>query len=248
MEIKICRIKKNEVVGNLHYLMEFENNFKESFSPGNFVYIKIENNFLRRPFSVSGFSKNSLKIIYKIVGEGTEKLSKKEKGECVDVLGPCGNSFPLFENKKIAIIGGGTGIAPLIFLCERLKKYKNEIDFFFGAKNKELLFLSILPPNINYIFTTEDGSFGKRGNIFDVFYKFKDIYEVIYASGPEELLKKISKLSDKIPIYLSLENYMGCGMGLCYGCVVKVKVNNGWIYKRVCKEGPVFSGKEIIWE
>ena len=252
MENKICKIIKNEKLENIHYLLEFENNFKEDFSPGNFVHIKIENNFLRRPFSVCKFSKNSIIIIYKVVGEGTEKLSKKKKGEYIDVLAPCGNSFPIFKNKKIAIIGGGTGVAPLIFLAEKLKEYKNKIDFFYGVKNKKLIFFNILPTGINYIFSTEDGSFGKKGLILDVFENFlkdtKEIYDIIYASGPKELLKNISIFSNKIPIFVSLESYMACGMGLCFGCVVKVKQNSDWIYKRVCKDGPVFNVREVIWD
>jgi dihydroorotate dehydrogenase electron transfer subunit len=248
MENKICKIKINEKLEDGYFLLEFENNFNEIFSPGNFVHLKIENNFLRRPFSVCKFSKNSIIIIYKVVGEGTEKLSKKKKGEYLDILAPCGNSFPVFKNKKIAIIGGGTGIAPLIFLSQKLRNHKNEVDFFYGAKNKKLIFFNILPNGIDYIFSTEDGSFGKKGNIFDIFQKYNGSYEVIYCSGPEGLLKKVSLYSDKIPVYISLENYMACGMGLCYGCVVKIKQNDGWVYKRVCKDGPVFNAKEIIWE
>ena len=248
MENKICKIKINEKLEDVHYLMEFENNFKENFLPGNFVHIKIENNFLRRPFSVCKVDKNSIIIIYKVVGEGTEKLSKKKKNEYIDVIAPCGNSFPLFKNKKIAIIGGGTGIAPLIFLSEKLKNNRNEIDFFYGVKNKKFIFFNILPIRINFIFATEDGSFGKKGDIFDVFKNFKDNYDLIYASGPKELLKKVSSFSEKIPVYISLENYMACGMGLCYGCVVKIKQGNDWTYKRVCKDGPVFNAKEIIWD
>ncbi len=247
MENQICKVIKNKNLSKNYYLLEFENNFKKRFYPGNFVHIKIENLFLRRPFSVAHYSKNKIQIIYKVIGIGTEKLSRKNKGDYLDIIGPLGNSFPFYKNKRICIIGGGTGIAPLIFLAKELKKYNEEIYFFYGARNKNLIFFQILPTGINYIFSTDDGSFGKRGNIFDVFKKFNS-FDVIYAAGPEGLLKKLTSSIKKIPVYISVENYMACGMGLCYGCVIKVKENDKWEYKRVCKDGPVFEGKEILWE
>ncbi|MCM8818351.1 MAG: dihydroorotate dehydrogenase electron transfer subunit [Candidatus Omnitrophica bacterium] len=246
MENVICEVIKNENLNKDHLLLEFENNFKEDFYPGNFVHIKIEKCFLRRPFSVARFNKKSIQIIYKVVGKGTEILSQKTKGESIDIIGPLGNSFPIYKNKKICIIGGGTGIAPLIFLSEELKKFNKEIFFFYGSRNRNSIFFSVLPDGIDYIFSTDDGSFGTKGNIFDIFKKFNG-FEVIYGSGPEELLKKISKFSKKVPVYLSLENYMACGMGLCYGCVVKIREKDNWEYKRVCKDGPVFRADKIIW-
>jgi len=248
MKNEICKILKNKNLSEECFLLEFENNFTEIFLPGNFVHIKIENNFLRRPFSIAQYSKKSLQIVYKVVGIGTEQLSRKKEGDFLDILGPLGNSFPLFKHKKVCIIGGGTGVAPLLFLSKMLKKYDNEITFFYGARNKNQILFQILPYGVNYVFSTEDGSFGKRGNIFDVFKKFNNDFDVIYGAGPEPLLKKISSISKNIPIFISLENYMACGMGLCYGCVVKVKDNKNWEYRRVCKDGPVFEGRKIIWE
>ncbi|HOM26443.1 MAG TPA: dihydroorotate dehydrogenase electron transfer subunit [bacterium] len=246
MKSEICKIIKNIELTENFYLLEIENKFQDVFLPGNFIHIKIENNFLRRPFSVAKYTKNSISIIYKVVGIGTEKLSKKRKNDFLDVLGPLGNSFPVFKNKKVALIGGGTGVAPLIFLSEELKKI-NEVYFFYGARNKNQIFFDLLPAGINYIFSTDDGSFGEKGNIFTVFKKYNS-FEILYGAGPEPLLKKISLYSDRLPVFISLENYMACGMGLCYGCVVKVKENKEWEYKRVCKDGPVFDGKKIIWE
>ncbi|MCM8784781.1 MAG: dihydroorotate dehydrogenase electron transfer subunit [Candidatus Omnitrophica bacterium] len=248
MNSEICKILKNKNLSDDFYLLKIENNFKEVFLPGNFIHIKIEGVFLRRPFSVAIYTKKFIGIIYKKIGLGTEILSKKRKGESLNILGPCGNSFPIFENKKVALISGGTGIAPLIFLSSELKKRKNKIYFFYGARNKKLIFSEILPSGIDYIFSTDDGSFGQKGNIFDIFKTYKDDYEIIYAAGPEQLLKKVSLYSSKKPVYISLENYMACGMGLCYGCVVKIKEEGDGKYKRVCKDGPIFEGEKIIWE
>ncbi|MCS7179847.1 MAG: dihydroorotate dehydrogenase electron transfer subunit [bacterium] len=247
MKSVICKILENRNLGENYYLLEFENKFDKTFQPGNFVHIKIENNFLRRPFSVAGYNRRIIQIVYKIVGGGTEKLSKKRKGEFLDILGPLGNSFPIVKNKKVSLVGGGTGIAPLLFLAKKLKEYENEVYFFYGVRNKNCIFFDILPYGINYIFSTDDGSFGEKGDIFKVFKKFDD-FDIIYSAGPKPLLKKISKYSLKIPVYVSVENYMACGMGLCFGCVIKIKENSKWEYKRVCKEGPVFEAKSIIWE
>ncbi|MCM8767680.1 MAG: dihydroorotate dehydrogenase electron transfer subunit [Candidatus Omnitrophica bacterium] len=248
MDSKISKVLENKKIADDFYLLRIENRFKQKFLPGNFIHIKIENTFLRRPFSVAIYSKKFIGIIYKKIGVGTEILSKKKKGDFLDILGPCGNSFPIFRNKKVCLIAGGTGIAPLIFLSNELKKNKNEIYFFYGARNRKLIFFELLQSGINYIFSTDDGSFGYKGNIFDRFIEYKDDYDILYAAGPEQLLKKISLYSSKKPLYISLENYMACGMGLCYGCVVKIKEGNDWSYKRVCKDGPIFEAKNIIWE
>jgi dihydroorotate dehydrogenase electron transfer subunit len=248
MKSEICKIIKNEKLTENFYLLKIENKFKERFLPGNFVHIKIENNFLRRPFSVAKYTEKSIIIIYKVVGTGTYLLSKKKKNDSLDVLGPIGNSFPVFKNKKVALIGGGTGIAPLIFLSEELKKCRNYICFFYGVKSKNLIFFDLLPKGIKYIFSTDDGTFGERGDIFKVFKKYNGDFDILYGAGPEPLLEKITSYSDELKVYISLENYMACGMGLCYGCVVKIKENDGWEYKRVCKDGPVFDGKKVIWD
>ncbi|MFN4226551.1 MAG: dihydroorotate dehydrogenase electron transfer subunit [Candidatus Ratteibacteria bacterium] len=248
MNSEICKILENKNLVEDFYLMQIENRFKEIFLPGNFIHIKIEGAFLRRPFSVAFYTKKYIGIIYKKIGFGTEILSKKKAGDFLDILGPCGNSFPIYENKKVALIGGGTGIAPLIFLSNELKKRKNEIYFFYGARNKKLIFFDILPFGINYIFSTDDGSFGLKGNIFEIFKRYKNDYDILYTAGPEPLCKKLISYWKRKPIYVSLENYMACGMGMCYGCVVKIKEENDWTYKRVCKDGPIFEGKKIIWE
>ncbi|MCM8772988.1 MAG: dihydroorotate dehydrogenase electron transfer subunit [Candidatus Omnitrophica bacterium] len=248
MERKICKILKNENLSGNYYFLILENNFKKIFKPGNFIHIKIGNNFLRRPFSIALFDREKIGIIYKVVGKGTDELRKKKKGEFLDILGPCGNFFPIYKNKKVCIIGGGTGIAPLIFLSKVLKKYGNDVYFFYGARDKNLIFFKLLLTGINYIFSTDNGSYGKKGNIFDVFKNFEENFQVIYGAGPEILLKKLSIYSENIPVYISVENYMACGMGLCYGCVIRIRKNNGYEYKRVCKDGPVFKASEIIWD
>lgn len=242
---------KNIKLSDEYYLLMIENMFKKEFHPGNFLHIKIENHFLRRPFSVSYYTKKSISVLYKIVGEGTNKLSKIPPGEKLDIIGPLGNSFPIFKNKNIALIGGGSGIGPLIFLAKKLKENRNNVFFFYGASKKENIFFQILPLGISYIFATDDGSFGIKGDIFSTFLKFfkkEEIFDIIYGVGPKPLLIKLSNLKTSIPIFISVENYMACGMGLCYGCVIKVKKDSHWEFKKVCKDGPIFEAREVIWD
>lgn len=253
MERKNLRIIKNKELAENFFWMEIENGFSEEFFPGQFIYIKIPPFFLRRPFSVAKMEREKLCILYQIKGKGTETLSKKRDGEYLDIIGPLGNGFPFKEKwKKVYLVGGGTGIAPLIFLSENLRKKCDDVVFFYGARNKKLIFKSILPENIEIVFSTEDGSFGYKGKITEVLINRldKDIPDVVFSAGPEGMLKEIGVISKKyrIPCYVSVERRMGCGMGLCYGCVIKVKKGKGWEYVRVCKEGPVFNVEDIIWE
>lgn len=254
MEIKNCKILENRKIGKETFLLKIENNFTENFKPGQFISISIPPFFLRRPFSICKKGKDYLSILYRVVGKGTAKLKEKNEGEYLNILGPCGNGFKIDgKTKNVWIIAGGVGIAPLIFLSEELKKRRKRINFFYGERTNNSLVFDILPTGIEYIISTDDGSYGHKGTIFSIFKKeFKNNPrpEVIYSAGPEPLLKEISSFSrkEKISSFLSLENFMGCGIGLCYGCVVKIKKEKNWEYKRVCKEGPVFKSEEIIWE
>jgi len=252
MEIKDCKIIENRKLGKEHFLLRIENKFIEDFKPGQFLMVKIPLFFLRRPFSICKVDKNSITILYKVTGKGTKNLSEMKEGITLNVLGPCGNGFKVDKNSKnIWVVGGGVGVAPLIYLSEKLKKKK--LTFFYGATKKDFLFFELLPYGPEYVFTTDDGSYGHKGTVFSALeniIKKEGKPDIIYCGGPEILLKKISEFSKKrkIPVYITLENFMGCGMGVCYGCVVKTKTPNGWDYKRVCKDGPVFKSEEIIWE
>ncbi|HOL21511.1 MAG TPA: dihydroorotate dehydrogenase electron transfer subunit [bacterium] len=252
MEAKKFRIKENIHLTEKLYLLELEGNLKTSPSPGQFVHIKIEPFFLRRPFSVAGYRDNCLKLLYRVAGRATEALTGKQAGEFIDVIGPLGNGFPVSDKwEKIYLAGGGTGIAPLLFLSEFL--VKKDITFFYGARSIDCIAFNILTYGVNYIFSTDDGSYGHKGLLPDVIKRYikKDcLPDVIYAGGPYEMLKAIDRISQnyKIPAFVSMENRMACGTGLCYGCVTKIKNKKGWEYKRVCKDGPVFSSEEVLWE
>ncbi|MCM8760504.1 MAG: dihydroorotate dehydrogenase electron transfer subunit [Candidatus Omnitrophica bacterium] len=254
MEAKRFKIRKNIYLTEKLYLLELEGNFNQIPMPGQFVHIKIEPFFLRRPFSIAGYKDNSFKIFYRIVGRATELLARKKEGEILDVIGPSGNGFSVNKKwKKVYLAGGGTGIAPLLFFAEILTQKNSDITFFYGARNSECIPFGILPYGVSYVFSTDDGSYGYKGlvgNILKRYIRKDGVPDVIYSAGPYEMLREIAKISKryKVVAFVSLENRMACGVGICYGCVTKIKGKDGWEYKRVCKDGPVFNAEEVLWE
>jgi dihydroorotate dehydrogenase electron transfer subunit len=230
--------------------------------PGNFVHVRvsqIDSPLLRRPFSIHKLkrSKNCFEILFKVIGPGTEILSKVLPGESLDVLGPIGNNFTLpKKQQEIMLVAGGMGIAPLWFLLHGLmgRVGKGKLTFFLGCKNKEeLLYVESLKSlGINLVIATDDGSAGRKGQITEVFLKEmkkrgKDLKNVAsYSCGPQMMLKRMSYIAGRLDLFcqVSLETHMACGMGACWGCVVKLKDGN---YRRVCVDGPVFDAREMDW-
>ena len=254
MEAKKFIIKKNLYLTDKLFLLELEGTFSQKPHPGQFIHIKIEPFFLRRPFSIAGYKEGFLKVLYRTTGRATDVLKAKKEGEVLDIIGPLGRGFPVKNSQKnVYLVGGGTGIAPLLFLSEELLKNNLHTTFFYGAKTTKEIVFNILPYGVSYIFSTDDGSYGNKGvvsKVMERYIKKGEIPDVIYAGGPYEMLKKIAEISEKwnIPAFVSMENRMACGTGICYGCVTKIKSKKGWEYKRVCKDGPVFNSKEVLWE
>jgi dihydroorotate dehydrogenase electron transfer subunit len=229
--------------------------------PGNFVHIKVSPTqypLLRRAFSVHSVDKKrkTFEILFKVVGKGTEILSKSSPGDTLDLLGPIGNNFSLPKKEKtVMLVAGGMGIAPLWFLFANLVKKidKEKLIFFLGAKtNDELLYYEKLKQvGADLMVTTDDGSFGIKGLVTEVF--LKEIQRrkneprklEVYSCGPSEMLKKMSEISKRygFSCQISLEGHMACGVGACWGCAVKLEDGG---YKRVCIDGPVFDAKEVV--
>ena len=226
---------------------------------GNFIEIRINENldpFLRRPISIYNLNKEAgiLEFIFQIRGKGTELLSKKNVGDLIDIIGPLG--FGIFKYEKyqnIAVIGGGIGIFPLYELSKSAKEANKNIDIYLGFRNKEYVVLEDEFKKVSnkLIITTDDGSYENKGFAIDFLkedLKNKKI-DCIYACGPLPMLKAIKELSIKedIPCQISLEERMGCGLGVCLGCAVKTSrsTKENPEYWHVCKGGPVFQAKEV---
>lgn len=230
--------------------------------PGQFLNVKIGGNpelLLRRPFSIHRVSGPKVEILYEVVGKGTQALSAQKAGEYLDVIGPLGNGFrlPAAISRPPVIVAGGMGVAPLIFLSEKLteckaRSVKRKILVFIGAKAKNgiLCAKDFKELGCEVKIATDDGSRGFKGKVTELLKDFithytSNITPEIYACGPRPMLQEAGRIAaySGIPAQVSLEEHMACGIGACLGCIVQTKQGQ----KRACKDGPVFNAEEIIW-
>jgi dihydroorotate dehydrogenase electron transfer subunit len=241
--------------------------------PGQFIQLKLNDysdKLWPRPFSIHSTNNTTITLSIKICGKVTNKLAQLQKGDKVNITGPLGEGFTMpSDSKQIFIIAGGVGLPPLHFLSNVLIKNNfsaKHIHFFSGAKNTNELFANdeIQSLGVNYILTTDDGSAGVKGFITEPLkeklseFKNADIDQkpIIYSCGPMVMLKKVAEICSDFECYVSLEQLMPCGWGVCNGCAVKIIDKNkanvederGFRLARVCKEGPVFKASEILWE
>ncbi|MFP4017312.1 MAG: dihydroorotate dehydrogenase electron transfer subunit, partial [Halanaerobiales bacterium] len=243
-------IKNNDPIGKDYYLLELEApDIIEQALPGRFLNLKLssDNNYdplLRRPLSIHDINPttNSIYLLYRIVGRGTQILSTYTTGHTLDILGPLGTGFSTNKSKEnILVIGGGMGIAPLYYLCKKLSE-NNKLTIVLGTNNMRNLeyFSDIFKELEQEIYlTTIDGSMGFKGNVVELCNKKINVseYDYIYTCGPEPMLKPVQDMAiqNEIDGEVSMEERMGCGIGLCLSCVCDTKTGN----QRVCKEGPV---------
>lgn len=252
-------IKKEKLLDGLYKFSVEAKEIVDIAKPGNFVEIRVNENldpFLRRPISIYNLDKENriLEFIFQVKGKGTEILSKKAEGDLIDIIGPLGSGTFKFEGKKnIAIIGGGIGIFPLYELAKQAKNSGINIHTYLGFRNKELVTLEKEFEKVSskLIITTDDGSYKEKG--FAINFLKDDLnnenFDGIYACGPLPMLKAVKKLAEEkeIPCQISLEEKMGCGLGVCLGCAVKTAASTkeNPEYVHVCKAGPVFDSKLV---
>jgi dihydroorotate dehydrogenase electron transfer subunit len=213
--------------------------------------LKIPGSYLKRPFSIFNIDGSNIEFLYKIVGKATEHLSKFETGQVIEVLGPLGNGYDLTlaKNKTPILVSGGVGIASLSFLAKQLNK--PGILFYGGQSKKDLIALEVFKNKKWQIkLSTMDGTAGFKGFVTDLCLNTLDKNTcqkaIIYACGPKPMLKNTAKAAKELGVecYVSLEEMMACGVGICQGCVVKTLDG----YKKVCNDGPVFNANEIDWK
>ena len=243
MTESVFTVISNEKIAKNTYKIILSGN-TEGGRPGQFVNIKIDGFFLRRPISVCDIEENTLTLIYKTVGAGTDKLSKTEKGEKLDILAFLGNGYDLSKSGEAPLlIGGGVGVPPLFLLAKKLVKEGKTPTAILGFNSADEIFLKdeFEAIGVKTFIATADGSVGTRGFVTDVM-KTTDIYTYFYTCGPEPMLRAVYGES-KTDGEFSFEERMGCGFGACVGCTCKTKYGN----KRICRDGPVLSKEEIIW-
>ncbi len=211
---------------------------------GQFVNIQIDGLYLRRPISVCEVEGEELTLIYKVVGKGTEAMSRMLKGTELDVLTGLGNGYDLtVSGESPLLIGGGVGVPPMFELCKQLIKQGKKVSVILGFNKAEEVFYAeeFKELGAEVFVATADGSMGTKGFVTDVMKDMAD-YTYVYTCGPEPMLKAVYNES-RTSGQFSFEERMGCGFGACMGCSCKTKYGN----KRICKEGPVLTKEEIIW-
>ena len=216
----------------------------EGIIPGQFVNIKLDGFYLRRPISVCDCEDGELTLIYKVVGIGTEAMSEMREGEALDILTGLGNGYDLsLSGDSPLLVGGGVGVPPLYMLAKKLCAEGKNVSVVLGFNTKDEIFFEdeFRALGASVTVTTVDGSYGTRGFVTDA---MKDIdYSYFYSCGPEPMLKALYK-SSVTSGEMSFEERMGCGFGACMGCSCKTVTGN----KRICKEGPVLKKEDIIWQ
>ena len=217
--------------------------------PGQFIamYCNDKSKLLPRPISICGINKEegTLRVVYRVAGEGTKEFSEMKEGDTLEVMGPLGNGFALKEEKAI-IIGGGIGIPPMLELAKQLNVEKTVV---LGYRTSAFLKDEFEAVG-DVVISTEDGSFGTKGNVIDAIKEQGVEGSIIYACGPTPMLRGIKAYAEEMGIeaQISMEERMACGIGACLACVCKSKDVDSHSHvhnKRVCKDGPVFDAREV---
>lgn len=237
------KVISNKRIAKNVYEMILEGDASAIIAPGQFVNIKIEGEFLRRPISICDYAENSLTLIYKVVGKGTSIMSAMQEGTWLDILVGLGNGFNTdFGGENPVLIGGGVGVPPMYRLAKDLISEGKKVSVILGFNKEEEIFYADEFEKIGakvYV-TTVDGSVGTKGFVTDVLKELD--YSYFYTCGPEPMLKAVYNTSATSGQF-SFEERMGCGFGVCMGCSCKTKYGN----KRICADGPVLEKEEIIW-
>jgi len=235
-------IENTALVPNV-YRMRLRGDTSAITAPGQFVNIKLEGMFLRRPISVCDVQGDVLTIIYKVVGKGTEAMSKMEKGS-LDILTGLGNGYDLsLTGEKPVLLGGGVGVPPMYLLCKRLIAEGKKPTVILGFNKREEVFYEdeFKAMGCPVLVTTVDGSYGIKGFVTDALKEVE--YTHFCTCGPEPMLKAVYRATNTSG-QMSFEERMGCGFGACMGCSCETLTG----YKRICKDGPVMRKEEIKWE
>ena len=243
MKQGIFEIIENTALTDNVYKMVMRGETCAITAPGQFVNIKLEGLYLRRPISVCDVQGNELTIIYKVVGKGTKQMSQMKEGK-LDVLTGLGNGYDLtLSGDRPVLLGGGVGVPPMYLLAKRLIAEGKKVSVILGFNTKNEVFYEdeFKTLGCEVAVTTVDGTYGIKGFVTDALKQIP--YTYFYTCGPEPMLKAVYKASVTSG-QMSFEKRMGCGFGACMGCSCKTITG----YKRICKEGPVMKKEEILWE
>ena len=243
MQQSIFEILSNEALTSSVYKMVLGGDTSAITAPGQFVNIQLTGKFLRRPISVCDCADGKLTIIYKVVGKGTEQLSRMTHGR-LDILTGLGNGYDLTTAGDCPVlVGGGVGVPPMYLLAKQLLAMGKKVSVILGFNTASEIFYedAFRALGCDVTVTTVDGSRGVKGFVTDALAGMD--YSYFYACGPEPMLKALHRAS-RTSGQMSFEERMGCGFGACMGCSCKTLTG----YKRICKDGPVMRKEEILWD
>ena len=254
----------NHSVGEGYYTIGFScEKMAAEAEPGQFLMLRMVDEAwegkLSRPFSISNVKDDIIEIVFETVGKSTNNLAGADKGRLLDVIGPLGNGFSIEKEADVhVLIAGGIGIAPFPYLSTRILQEcpKSKVLVLLGVRSVSRLLMTgfFEEYDIELKISSDDGSVGLHGQVTGL---FENVLETLgessiaaYACGPGPMLKEVASatIARGIPCRLSVEEIMACGVGACLGCACKVREGDGWTYKMVCKDGPVFDAKEVIFD
>ena len=244
MKQSIFTIISNTALTDCVYKMVLLGDTSAITAPGQFVNIRLDGMFLRRPISVCDYDENTLTLVYKVVGKGTETMSGMVKGQKLDILTGLGNGYDLsLSGEKPVLLGGGVGVPPMYNLAKKLLAQGKKVTVILGFNTRSEIFYEaeFKALGCDVTVATADGSYGIKG--FATTPLPQTDYTYFYTCGPEPMLKAVYKATNTSG-QMSFEERMGCGFGACMGCSCKTLTG----YKRICKEGPVMKKEEILWE
>ncbi len=243
MKETVFKVVTNRALTDSVYEMKLRGDTSDITAPGQFVNIKLDSLFLRRPISVCNVVGEELTLVYKVVGKGTRAMSLMGHGTKLDILTGLGNGYDLTPVKSSALLlGGGVGVPPLYLLARKLIGEGKKVTVVLGFNTKSEIFYEneFAALGCDVRVTTVDGSYGTKGFVTDA---MEGEFDHFFTCGPEPMLKAVWNKTE-IDGQLSFEERMGCGFGACMGCSCQTLTGN----KRICKEGPVLRKGEILWQ
>ena len=254
IRLETMKVVAQEEIAPAIYKLVLEGEMVEAMRAGQFLHLRVPDDahLLRRPISISSIDKvkKQCHLIYRIEGSGTAIFSSLKTGDSIDVMGPQGNGFDLSDldkQNRVLIVGGGIGVPPLLEVAKELHERGVKITTVLGFATKDAVILEDeLAQYSQVLVTTDDGSYGIKGNVSVVINEFANEFDAIYSCGAPGMMKYINQtFYDHPRAYLSLESRMACGMGACYACVLKVP-DSETISQRVCEDGPVFKTGTVV--
>lgn len=248
-DVRECTLQsKSKLTADVYDFTVEAGELAQNAKPGQFAQLLVPGRTLRRPISICELGEGTFRFVFQVRGEGTEILSELESGEKLNLLAPLGSGFELGAlSRRALFVGGGIGVPPLL---EAAKRFGKNAVLAAGFRNAESVILQrdFEAAGCKVLLATDDGSAGHHGLVTELTEGLE--FDEIFACGPAPMLRAVSRLAEErgVPCQVSLEERMACGIGACLGCAVKLRGEAGDYYGHVCKDGPVFDSRKVLWK